>query len=211
MEEKINKVFGIGFHKTGTTSLGRALELLGYRVQGPFGITDPDIGEKALDRALELAEQYDAFQDFPWAVLYKELDQAYPNSKFILTVRPTDDWIDSVARHFGYRTNPIRTWIYGVGYPKGHEDVYIERYEKHNREVLDYFEDRPDDLLVLRVTEGEGWEKLCPFLGKDLPETNFPKANTTKQRRVKRVRRYLDHPVESIKKLVRSYKRSFWS
>jgi hypothetical protein len=29
------KVFGIGFHKTATTSLAKALSYLGYRVTGP--------------------------------------------------------------------------------------------------------------------------------------------------------------------------------
>lgn len=37
------KVFGIGFHKTGTTFLGQALEVLGYDVHGPIGVLEEDI------------------------------------------------------------------------------------------------------------------------------------------------------------------------
>jgi 3'(2'), 5'-bisphosphate nucleotidase len=33
--------------------------------------------------------------------------------------------------------------------------------------------------LVINVVAGEGWEKLCPFLGKPVPEIPFPKANVT--------------------------------
>jgi UDP-N-acetylmuramate-alanine ligase len=43
IEEMETKVFCIGFHKTGTTSLAVALKTLGYRVTGPNGVHDPDI------------------------------------------------------------------------------------------------------------------------------------------------------------------------
>jgi hypothetical protein len=48
------KVFCIGFHKTGTTSLRVALELLGYRVTGPNGVQDPDIGKNVHELAYSL-------------------------------------------------------------------------------------------------------------------------------------------------------------
>jgi hypothetical protein len=41
-----SKVFGIGFHKTGTSSLGRALSMLGYRVADVQGVWDQDIAEE---------------------------------------------------------------------------------------------------------------------------------------------------------------------
>jgi hypothetical protein len=130
-----------------------------------------------------LVEKHDAFQDNPWPILYREIDQKYPGSKFILTLRPTDDWIRSVVSHFGSQVTPMRKWIYGVGSPKGSEQIYIDRYEKHNEGVLRYFSDRPKDLLVLRITEGDGWERLCPFLGvKEVPSIAFPRANTAEDR-----------------------------
>jgi sulfotransferase family protein len=168
------KVFGIGFQRTGTKTLGAALEILGYRVTGPNGHRDPKIRETVYQKAFGLVPKFDAFKDNPWPVLYRELDERYPGSKFVLTVRPTDAWIRSAVGHFGTVDRPMEAWIYGVGCPEGNEDVYVERYERHNREVIEYFAERPDDFLVLRVTEGEGWEKLCPFLGKDVPDVAFP-------------------------------------
>ena len=166
------KVFGIGFHKTGTKSLAAALTQLGYRVTGPNGVHDAAISQTALAMALELVDQYDAFQDNPWPVLFRELDERFPGSKFILTVRPTAAWIRSVVNHFGDQDTPMREWIYGVGHPKGNEDVYVRRYEDHNLDVMAYFTHRPDDLLVFRVTDGDGWAKLCTFLFSEFPHLN---------------------------------------
>jgi hypothetical protein len=197
MNEK--KVFVIGFPKTGTTSLQSALTTLGYKVKGEFGMKDPNISRKVYEMAFRFVEQYDAFEDNPWCVIFKELDKKYPGSKFILTLRPTEPWIKSQVDHFGTTTLPIREWIYGVGYPKGNEDIYKARYERHNKEVLEYFKDRPDDLLVLRLTEGDGWEKLCQFLHKDVPNSDFPQENKAADRKRKR----------KIKILRRVIKRSF--
>lgn len=176
------KIFGIGFHKTGTTSLARALRILGYRVTGPNRTGDPKIGLRAHAIADNLVKRYDAFQDNPWPIIYRYIDEKYPGSRFILTVRPTDDWIDSVVRHFGSESTPMRKWIYGVGYPLGNEKIYIDRYERHNQDVKDHLKDRPDDLLVMDITKGDGWEKLCPFLGMEIPAEAFPRLNTAGQR-----------------------------
>ena len=40
-----------------------------------------------------------------------------------------------------------------------------------------YFANRPEDLLVLDVTAGDGWEPLCQFLGMPVPERPFPWEN----------------------------------
>lgn len=184
MIETTQKIFGIGFHKTGTTSLRRALEALGYRVTGPNGVRDPEIATHARKLVLELAEQFDAFQDNPWPLFYRELDQHYPGSKFILTKRPPERWIASVVRHFGTDSTPMRELIYGAGrgHPAGNEDHYLEVYNRHNAEVMEYFRDRPDDLLVLEFEKGDGWDKLCPFLNLAIPSMPFPQAGTANDR-----------------------------
>jgi hypothetical protein len=176
------KVFGIGFHKTGTTSLANALSYLGYRVTGPNWVDHPNIAEQVYELAFDLADKFDAFQDNPWPILYRELDQKFPGSKFILTLRPQDEWIKSVVDHFNEEETPMREWIYGIGRPRGREDIYVARYDRHNREVLDYFKHREKDLLVLNITAGEGWEKLCPFLGEQIPAKRFPCANAAPER-----------------------------
>jgi hypothetical protein len=168
------KVFCIGFHKTGTKSLGAALATLGYRVTGPNGVNDPDIARNALTLAHELVRQCDAFQDNPWPLLYREMDESYPGSKFILTLRDPQAWIESQVQHFGVEETPMRRWIYAVGSPKGNEAIYLRRFERHNAEVQKYFAGRPEDLLVMDLAAGDGWSKLCSFLGKPVPEVPFP-------------------------------------
>ena len=177
------KVFCIGFHKTGTKSLANALNRLGYRVTGPNGVNDPDISKNVYAMAYSLVEQYDAFQDNPWPIIYKELDKKYPGSKFILMLRSSDSWIKSQVGHFGLRETPMRKWIYGVGCPEGNEHIYIRRFENHNKEVMAYFKERTNDLLVMNLENGDGWEKLCPFLGKNIPNIPFPHVNRSEDRK----------------------------
>lgn len=185
------KVFCIGFHKTGTTSLAVALRMLGYRVTGPNGTKDPNIGEKVHAMADALVKKNDAFQDNPWPVLYGDMDKKYPGSKFILTMRSSESWIRSQVKDFGLRKTPMREWIYGVGCPEGNEDVFVARYERHNREVLEYFRDRPDDLLILDLPKGHGWKELCGFLGVDIPDKPFPHANKASLSR--KIKNWFDH------------------
>jgi hypothetical protein len=176
------KVFCIGFHKTGTTSLERALEYLGYRVTGRKRVRSVRTMEELFAACCELIPRYNAFQDNPWPLFYRELDQRYPGSKFILTRRPAHAWLQSQLKHFGSRSSRMRELIYGAGYPLGNEAVYLERYNRHNAEVLAYFRDRPGDLLDIDLTAGEGWDKLCPFLGHPLPAVPFPCSNTAQDR-----------------------------
>lgn len=182
------KVFCIGFHKTGTTSLELALRKLGYRVTGSFGTKDPGIADKVHEMAYAMVENFDAFEDNPWPVLYKELDQRFPGSKFILTRRPAEAWIRSQVKDFALAETPMRRWIYGedAGCPEGNEETYVARYERHNREVLEYFRDRPDDLLIFDVPSDDAWGKLCRFLGHDVLDEPFPHANKASlSRRIK--------------------------
>jgi hypothetical protein len=180
------KVFCVGFHKTGTTSLGIALKKLGYRVAAGANMGQhPDIANNVLPIAYDFVEKYDAFQDNPWPIIYKELDAKYPGSKFILILRDSKSWIKSLVKDFGRRETPMRKWIYGVGCPEGNEAIYIKRFEEHNREVLNYFKNRPQDLLVMNLAQGDGWDKLCTFLEVDVPSDPFPHANKASAREKK--------------------------
>ncbi len=179
-------VFGIGFHKTGTSSLGKALGMLGYRVRGVTGNKDPDIADKLHELAWSTIDRgrYDAFQDNPWPILFREIDRRYPGSKFVLTVREPERWIASQVRHFGTETTPMRELIYGPGRgcPLGNESVYRARYERHNAEVREYFAGRPDDFVEMRLERGDGWGKLCRLLEVDTPCAPYPHANAAADR-----------------------------
>lgn len=147
MKKDMSKIFGIGFQKTGTKSLGAALEKLSYCVCGPVSAKDPDIAKNAPALIHSLVPRYDAFQDNPWPLFYEDLDRRYPGSRFILTVRSPETWIESVVAHFGDHDTPMRRYIYGVGHPEGNEWVFLERYRRHNDEVRHYFRNRSEDYV----------------------------------------------------------------
>lgn len=175
------KVFCIGFHKTGTTSLHTALEHLGYRCAGYDQFRDlakrPAVTrDEVLARAIPLMAEYDAAKDSPWPVLYRELDAAFPGSKFIHVERDAQAWINSAVRDFGNYPNAIRQLVYGHPFPKGYEAVWLERYTWHNEEVRAYFADRPEDFLSLPLSE-IGWAPICQFLDEPLPNRPWPHAN----------------------------------
>ena len=183
------KVFGIGFHKTGTTSLGAALAALGYATCDGAEAVRQAVGhremmrmlrEKQLDPIMRVAEDYDGFTDNPWFILYRELDQRFPGSKFILTVRDERRWLESAVRYFGETESDLRAWIYGSGRPVGNEQRWIERYRDHIAQVKAYFRDRPGDLLVVDWEQGGGWDDLARFLRRPSPGQPFP--HLTKER-----------------------------
>ena len=147
---------------------------LGYTFAPRFRIEGEIDTEELLADALRVAATVDAVQDTPWPLFYKELDEAFPGSKFILTIRDTDEWWTSLLRHFGGESTAMRDWIYGEGDPNGHETLYKARYDAHNAAVREYFASRPDDLLVMSISSGDGWDLLCPFLGEPLRDTPFP-------------------------------------
>ena len=51
-----------------------------------------------MDKMIQHAEKYESFEDLPWGCLdhYKRLDEHFPNSKFILTVRHPNKWFMSM-------------------------------------------------------------------------------------------------------------------
>lgn len=183
MDKVKSKIFCIGFQKTGTTSLGLALEKLGYRVCGPVGVTNPAIRYKALDWAKDLVPRYDAFEDNPWPLLYKELDALYPGSKFILTYRAPRSWIRSVRKYFGYYEAAAEVWIYDdAGSPVDNPRRFLKTYKKHNKDVRAYFTSRARDFLEIdltKSTDAENWDRICAFLGHPVPHIPFPRANSS--------------------------------
>jgi hypothetical protein len=119
------------------------------------------------------------FQDTPFSYseTYKHLDQAYPGSKFILSVRDNpEQWCRSVTRFhakffgkngciptaedlkaaqyvwpgFMYNVIPVHGTTDEDRYNK---DAKTAHYEQHNRDVMAYFKDRPNDLLAINVAE----------------------------------------------------------
>lgn len=177
------KVFCVGFQKTGTTSLQYGLSLLGYRVGGVMDANPHDTPQSLYSEALSLVPQFDAFADNPWPLYFREFDAMLPGAKFILTCRDPDLWYTSICKHFGDKNAKMRGWIYGEGSPEGNKKAYVERLIDHQERVRMHFSGRPRDFLEFDVARGDGWEKLCAFLGKRQPVGDFPRLNTAAMRK----------------------------
>ena len=178
-----SKIFGIGWAKTGTTTLRRCFEILGYEHQSQRLNLVHDIEEGDLSRIRRVAEKNESFEDWPWIILFRELDAMFPESKFILTTRSEERWVRSYKNMLSTQgeasdeLNEIRRILYGLPFPNVTEEQLLERYRRHNHKVKEYFSNRPDDLLVVNWEEGDRWEKLCRFLEAEVPDEPFPHAN----------------------------------
>jgi hypothetical protein len=195
------QVIGAGFGRTGTNSLKLALEQLGFApchhmfevrenpAQLPFW-------EAAARGELpdwdEVFAGYAAQVDWPGARYWRELAEHFPDAKVILSVRPADEWFDSLQATIG----PF------LREPSAHDDPdrHAQALMVHELIGRQIFDDRVDDrahairvfrdhiaevqrtipperLLTYEVSEG--WEPLCRFLGVPVPEAPFPHANST--------------------------------
>lgn len=187
MKSSQTKIFGIGLSKTGTSSLARALDILGYRTRDYLGVTRYSPGDlSSID--LAVLDTNDAFTDTPIPSFYRELDTHYPGSKFILTVRDTDGWLQSCKKQFNQKladklnkaSNQLFIDLYGC--TVFDEQMFMRGYANFTSGVYQYFKNRPQDLLVMDIAAGDGWEKLCAFLNAPIPDIPFPRANVTQIR-----------------------------
>lgn len=176
------KIFVIGAPKTGTSSVGTALEMLGYRDYKWDWYYQQVYDQGARGPIWELVGHYDSFSDGPFNTgpFYKELLPRYPNAKFICTIRPIQDWLKSHFNHFSLDgdsqvPNHFRLRRYD-------RMLWARYYQERNKEIRRFFlsKKKVNQLLVFDVFNGDGWEKLCHFLGKPTPKgKKFPHSNKT--------------------------------
>ncbi len=187
MDMCFNKVFGIGLNKTGTTTLGECGRILGLRVKGcKRKLLEDIVLRNDYSRVKGIVDAYDLLEDWPWPLIFKELDGMYPGSKFILTVRKSDEaWITSLKKH-ALQANPAkncRKLAYGYSYPQSNEEEHKAIYNNHNAAVREYFRNRKNDFIELCWENGDGWEELCRFLHLSVPVVDFPHANNAAVKR----------------------------
>ena len=185
------KIFGIGFYKSGTTSLFEALRILGYdTVNGdaPGSYPGADDGATLIrqidagDYRLPTLEMFEAFTDNPYFRIWREIHAMYPEAKYILTVRDEEPWIASCTRFYrNRRIRPMRAWMFGPHADPSRDEesrqAWLAAYREHNRAVREFFATRPDQFLELDPTRERGWERLCSFLGAPIPAQPWPHAN----------------------------------
>lgn len=186
------RVFGIGLHKTATTSLHKAFQILEFDSfhwgTGEAPLIWDEMNSAGRSKTLE--KKY-SLCDLPIPLLYEKLDKGYPGSKFILTVRDEEKWLKSVERLWDPQYNRTR-WEWDVypfsnrihtalyGQKDFNAEIFLNRYRKHNAEVKEYFKNRPEDLLVMDMDTGAGWGELCSFLGMKIPSQLYPREYITR-------------------------------
>jgi Sulfotransferase domain len=199
------KIFGIGLSRTGTSSLTLALEYLGFKaVHFPCDETTQRellafVSSPKEELWLSILDKYDALTDTPVCCAYKALDKAYSHSRFILTIREKQSWLESCRTLWARRRHrmvtgipdvPFRQFITFVNETVYSTDEFDERifssvYDNHAAEVMRHFRDRPRDLLIFDICSGESWDKLsdfldikrtilCPFPHQQYPEFRSP-------------------------------------
>lgn len=191
------QVIGAGVGRTGTYSLKLAINRLGL---GPCHHMEAVIHDMPAQVPLwndaadgrpdwgRLYQGFDSAVDWPTARFFRELLQAYPAARFVLTVRDPDKWADSFAatiyKLIGERDQAPadkKAWlemaeriISATGFPAGMDQAQLARaYAAHNEAVKATIP--ASQLLVYQVKEG--WGPLCEFLGVDVPDEPFPRTN----------------------------------
>jgi hypothetical protein len=166
-------------------------------------------GMRDFRKLIRYCHTADAFQDVPFSYHYtfQAMDAAFPGSKFILSIRDSDEqWYQSVVRfqsmrlesRIGVRRIPTISDIKNDPYVKlgwiwrnrellghDHNEPYsiqdrqdlMDYYNRHNELVKDYFRHRPKDLLVINLAEADAMQRLCRFMGKPFQEQKMPKLN----------------------------------
>jgi hypothetical protein len=205
------RVIGAGLGRTGTDSVKAALDLLGF---GPCHhmkelFTNPSSIRGWLRAAEEgrpdwgqLLGGYQSTVDWPSVFFWRELVDAYPSAKVLLTVRDPQSWYDSVAETL-YRSRYAtvdamppeirerfaatpalwdqprlaeRTIWQGTFRGRFTDRAYtLEVYRSHVAAVRDRV---PAD-MILEFDVRDGWAPLCAFLGVSVPAEPFPRLNTS--------------------------------
>jgi len=203
-----NKIFCVGFNKTGTTSLLKEMTNLGFIAGGQqqAELLLNDWVKRDFRRIVKYCLSAEFFQDIPFSLPYTfiAMDQAFPGSKFILTLRENaEQWYESIIRFHGKKwangkippnSEDLKNaeylykgfayqycmYVYGVqDNDPYNKDILIKHYRVHKKNVLDYFKYRSDDLLVINIKEDADYAKFCEFLGIEQERPSFPWENKT--------------------------------
>lgn len=195
------KIIGAGFGRTGTTSLRAALVQLGF---GPcYHMLEIALKLRHARTWLAAAQgqpvdwqhflrNYQATLDYPASAFYRELMEAFPDAKVLLSVRDPDRWYKSTLNTI--YAQPAFTPLLRRLFPPLRTMTLMVHATIWDRIFHGRFEDRdyaisifnqhienvkasvpPDKLLIFDVKEG--WGPLCDFLDVPVPAEPFPHLN----------------------------------
>lgn len=190
-------VIGTGVGRTGTYSLKLALNQLGLgpchhmeEVLHNMPVQVP-LWSSVLDGSPDWQAIYGGYEstvDWPTACFFRELLEAFPDARFVLTHRSPESWADSfgstIYRLIAGRDQAppeMKAWldmasgvIARTGFPEGlSREGLMQAFTAHNEAVKRTIP--ADRLLVYQVKDG--WEPLCAFLGVPVPAGPFPRTN----------------------------------
>ncbi|AZO06543.1 MULTISPECIES: sulfotransferase family protein [unclassified Mesorhizobium] len=188
-------VIGTGFGRTGTDSMREALTMLGF---GPCHHMSEVMGhakQKRLWRALARGEAPDWAQlfagykscvDWPSAFYWRELIEAYPQARVILTWRSPESWWESFEKTL-LPAIAGSTDQESLGIPLVANQVFGGRPQDRAHAIAVYRDNveavlntvPAGRLLVHKL--GDGWAPLCSHLGVPVPEESYPARNTTQE------------------------------
>ena len=195
------EVISFGFGRTATMSLKMALDDIGCGPCHHMDIVLQDMPKHvpmwnaAADGNPDweaIYSGYSAAVDWPTAAFWRELIEAYPKAKFILSSRSAESWYQSISQTIlAVLTAPEkwpeeqREWLQMVCRVvidrslggKTDKDSVIAAFEAHEAAVKEALP--ADKLLVFQATDG--WGPLCEFLGKPMPSEPYPRSNSREE------------------------------
>lgn len=203
------RLIGAGLPRTGTLTQKVAFEMLGF---GPCyhwvdvlaDLNRVEIWDRAMDGEVSWPDVFGESQstvDWPGGFFWRELMEAYPEAKVLLSVRDPEGWERSFREtiwamghgeslhHLLSRARALvdpaweryvafvdrMFWSPEGTFATGHEQPQqlIDAMLRHNEEVKRTVP--PERLLVWEAAEG--WGPLCEFLEVEVPSEPFPHAN----------------------------------
>ena len=196
------RVIGAGFGRTGTLSLKRALETLGFSkcyhmaevAENPSHVGLWRAAWRGEDPWRDICAGNAAAVDGPPAAFWPRLMRVYPEAKVLLTVRDADAWFASARRtifqsmedglasgqaELRERLVMAQEIIIDGTFGGDLADrdhavaVYKANVARVRREV-------PPDRLIL-FDGNDGWAPLCEALGVEAPAVPYPRINTTEE------------------------------
>lgn len=163
-----HKVFIIGLPRTGTTSVCQAMLKLGFAT-----------AHTAYTQTTFVEAQ--ALADTPIFCDYPQLDQQYPDAKFIYLERSFERWLPSIrqllmrmhtnlARNDGGFNPVIKRCYKTVFSPLNEQNLaddgfLLDCYQRHYQGAMDYFAGREQDLLCIDLAQADSFARLLDFLG----------------------------------------------